>query len=78
MARTKKIKTINPQECACCHLQRQTLKDIKLMHSIKAICKDCQEEIKWTNKILKIGTDWILQKFPKKYIRFNQFSVIEL
>jgi hypothetical protein len=48
------------------------------MKGFKSLCPECVENLKWTSKVLEIGTDWVIEKFGKNYVKFSKFSVTPL
>ena len=70
--------------CESCNLQKiQKIQKIgvtrkRLMKGFSNLCPECVEDLKWTNKCLEIGTDFLVDKLPEKYVKFSKYSVTAL
>jgi hypothetical protein len=61
--------------CVCCNKNKKETILQKINKKFYNLCPDCVQDTKWTQKVLEIGTNWILEKMPEKYQRTSKFSV---
>ena len=66
------------QECKSCNGMKKGTVERRLMKGYARLCPECLENLKWTSKVLEVGTDWYIKKFGKNYVKFSKFSVTPL
>ena len=67
-------------KCWICGITRET--NIKRYGKFKGdMCKECQEDMAWTRTCIKLSTDWIMKKFPGRYVKnygpFGELTVTD-
>lgn len=61
--------------CDCCNTKKQDVQGVKLIKGLKYLCKDCKDDLRWTNQILVKTAGWIVAKMPKKFVKINKITV---
>ena len=59
--------------CDSCGKDKKGCVNKKLIKGFATLCPECLVDLKWTSAVLKAGTDWLLNKMPKRYVRVSKF-----
>ena len=66
------------KKCDSCNSNKKNVITKHLMKGFADFCPECLENLRWTSIVLERGTDWIVKKYPQKYVKFSKFSVTPL
>jgi hypothetical protein len=69
---------IPKEPCDICKIAKAGVVVKKVGNKFHALCSTCIEDLKWVQKILEIGTNWIVEKHPDQYIKTSKFSVMAI
>ena len=67
---------MDTRRCCTCFKNKQVTVNKRVGKGFYDFCPECWEDMKWTQASLRSGTDKLTTKYPDKYIKNSQFSVI--
>ena len=63
-------------KCCTCQCNKKNTFVKKVGNKFFDFCPDCWSDMLWTRKVLENGTNWLVNKYPEKYAKMDQISVV--